>query len=68
MNRFSSGQIVYMIASNRIVQPVKVRDSLNDMYLVQFEKSGSMWVQEDRLFDSKALAEKYLRKLKKRRK
>ena len=67
MNRFSPRQIVYMIASNRIVQPVTVRDFIDDMYLVEFERSGSLWVHEDRLFDSHERADAYLKEFKKSR-
>ena len=67
MNKFSPRQLVYIIASNRIVQPVTVRDSIDDMYLVEFERSGSLWVHEERLFESYERADAYLQEFKKSR-
>ena len=66
---FKITQTVYMIASNRIVQPVVVKKISEDgsMYLVGFERSGAFWVHEDRLFSRKEDAETYLKHFKKER-
>ena len=60
MSRFKVAQTVYMIASNRIVQPVVVKKIDDDMYLVGFERSGETWVPEDRLYARKEEAERSL--------
>ena len=69
MSLFKITQTVYMIASNRIVQPVVVKKISEDgsMYLVGFERAGQMWVSEDRLFARQEDAETYLRHFKKER-
>ena len=60
MSKYKLNQTVYMIASNRIVQPVVVKKTDDNQYLVGFERSGEMWVSESRLFASQEDAEKYL--------
>ena len=52
MSKFKVNQTVYMIASNRIVQPVSVKKIEDNRYLVGFERSGEMWISENRLFAS----------------
>ena len=52
MSEYKVNQTVYMIASNRIVQPVVVKKTEDNQYLVGFERSGEMWVSESRLFAS----------------
>ena len=53
MSKYNIMQPVYMIASNRIVQPVIIKDIIGDMYLVSFESSGTLWLPESRLFASR---------------
>ena len=60
MSKFKVNQTVYMIASNRIVQPVVVKKTGDSQYLVGFERSGEMWVSENRLFASQEDANNYL--------
>ena len=60
MSRFKVNQTVYMIASNRIVQPVIVKRIDDNRYLVGFEKSGEIWVSESRLFVSQTDANESL--------
>ena len=57
-NKFQIGQIYYMIATNRIVQPVTIIRIRENKCLVKLERSGEMWVTENRLFENKADAEK----------
>ena len=52
MSKFKVNQTVYMIASNRIVQPIIIKRIEDNQYLVGFERSGEMWVSESRLFAS----------------
>ena len=52
MSKYKLNQTVYMIASNRIVQPVVVKKTDDNQYLVGFERSGEMQVSESRLFAS----------------
>ena len=70
MSKFKVTQTVYMIASNRIVQPVIVKKISEDekTYLVGFEMAGEMWINEGRLFANKEKAEAYLKQFKKDRK
>lgn len=68
MSKFKVTQTVYMIASNRIVQPVIVRSIDEDMHLVGFEMAGNLWVHESRLFAKEEEAEAYLKQFKKDRK
>ena len=60
MSEYKVNQTVYMIASNRIVQPVVVKKTEDNQYLVGFERSGEMWVSESRLFASQEDANNYL--------
>ena len=60
MSKFKVKQTVYMIASNRIVQPVIIKRIDDNQYLVGFERSGEMWVSENRLFASQEDANNYL--------
>ena len=60
MSKFKVNQPVYMIVSNRIVQPVIIKRMEDNQYLVGFERSGEMWVSENRLFASQEDANNYL--------
>ena len=60
MSKFKVNQPVYMIVSNRIVQPVIIKRIDDNQYLVGFERSGEMWVSENRLFASQEDANNYL--------
>ena len=68
MNKYAITQLVYIVASNRLVQPVTIRDRLEDMYLVNFESSGSMWIHESRIFPSRKEAAVFLKEFKESRK
>ena len=68
MNRYHVTQPVYIVASNRMVQSVTVKDYLGDMYLVGFESAGSLWLPESRLFPSRSEAARYLKEFKDSRK
>ena len=67
MNKYYVTQPVYMVASNRMVQPVFVKDNIGDMYLVKFESSGSIWLHESRLFPSRNEASNYLKQFRQAR-
>ena len=57
MSEFKTDQQVYMLASNRIVQPVTIKAILFGMCRVGFECSGDIWIPESRLYASKEEAE-----------
>ena len=67
--KFRVTQPVYMVASNRMVQLVTVKqiDYDKKLYLVGFESAGGIWVNENRLFAEEAEAVKYLKQFKKDR-
>ena len=70
MSKYKVTQTVYMIASNKIVQPVIIKRISDDerSYLVGFEMAGEMWIPESRLFSNIEAAKAYLEQFKKERK
>lgn len=62
MSNFNVTQMVYMIASNRIVQPVVINSILeDDWYVVGYESSEGLCVSESQLFVNRDEAEDYLK-------
>ena len=67
--KFRVTQPVFMVAANRLVQPVVIKKILYDekAYLVGFESAGELKIPESRLFASREEAEAYLVQFKKDR-
>ena len=57
MSKFKPSQLVYIVVSNRYIQPVTIQRQDDNKYLVKLERAGEMWVDESRLFANREAAE-----------
>ena len=68
MAKYVSGQHVFILASNCIVQELEVRSSANHVYTLALEQSGLIQMPEERIFSSRKSAEDHMDRIRKDRK
>jgi len=66
MAKYVSGQHVFILASNCIVQELVVR-SANHVYTLALEQSGLIQMPEERIFSSRKTAEDHMERIRKDR-
>ena len=60
--KLKSGDIAYIIESNRFIREVKIKSCSGEIYLIQFTDSGGgIKVKEHRLFPTREEAENSLK-------
>lgn len=63
--KYKSGDIAYLIESNRFIREGKIKQYYNGLYLFQFVEGGAIRVKEHRLFASEEDAQAQIDKYKK---
>ena len=63
MTKFQKGQIVYIVASDRIIQEVTVKEINGKDYKLSFELGGMITMPEERIFSRQQEAESKLRSI-----
>lgn len=65
--RFKTGDVAYLIESNRFIREGKITQYFNGLYLFQFTEGGAIRVKEHRLFASEEEAQAKIDKYKHQR-
>ena len=68
MTKYTYGQIVFIVASDCLVQEVKVEEINGQNYTLSFEQGGRITMPEDRIYSSLKSAESRLEKVREKRK